>query len=151
MTEGAPGVPPGGGLSDEDAKAKIVSIKKEIDEGRPFGECAKAYSDCPSGARGGDLGYFPRYAAMVEPFAEAAYALKVGKVSEPVKTRFGYHLIMTTDRRKTSDEKKALAKTRLRNLKVVELLKEIRETVKVERFYKQDAAETQETPTENTD
>jgi len=124
-----------GAMSDEKAKARILSIKKEIEGGRSFEECAKAYSECPSKEKGGDLGFFPRYGAMVEPFAEAAFALEKGKVSGPVKTAFGYHLIMVTERRKTSDQVKEYAKSQLLREELNTLLEEIEDKVEVERFY----------------
>lgn len=125
-------------VTDEEAQKKILFIKKEIEGGQAFEECAKVYSDCPSKNRGGDLGFFPRKARMVEPFAEAAYALKKGEISEPVKTRFGYHLILVTDR---STEQ---AKQTLHSTKVRAIIKEIQEKVTVERFYKETEEEEQE-------
>lgn len=72
-------------------------IKEEIEKGEKDFELAAAeYSLCPSGARGGDLGFFGR-GAMVKPFEDAAFSLEKGVVSEPVKTQFGYHLILVTD------------------------------------------------------
>ena len=52
-------------------------------------------SSCPSSAKGGDLGEFPR-GQMVKEFDEAVFKLPVNKVSDPVKTSFGYHLVMVT-------------------------------------------------------
>ena len=57
-----------------------------------FEEAAQKYSKCPSAAQGGSLGSFTR-GRMVPEFEEAAFQLKVGEISEPVKTQFGYHLI----------------------------------------------------------
>ncbi|MBR1753605.1 peptidylprolyl isomerase [bacterium] len=72
-------------------------IKDEIEKGEKDFELAAAeYSLCPSGSAGGDLGFFGR-GMMVKPFEEAAFSLEKGVVSEPVKTQFGYHLIMVTD------------------------------------------------------
>ncbi|CAN5524916.1 peptidylprolyl isomerase [soil metagenome] len=61
-----------------------------------FGEYAKKYSTCPSKTGGGDLNFFPRVGAMVEPFAAAAFALNPYQMTEVIQTEFGYHLIMVT-------------------------------------------------------
>ena len=58
---------------------------------------AKKYSKCPSGASGGDLGYFGK-GEMVPSFEAAAFKLPVGSVSEPVQTQFGWHLIKVYDK-----------------------------------------------------
>lgn len=62
---------------------------------KTFEELAQTFSKCPSGKSGGDLGEFGK-GQMVAPFEEAAFGLEVGKVSNPVKTQFGYHLIYRT-------------------------------------------------------
>ncbi len=83
------------------AEQQAIDIIKEIkDGGKTFEEAAKAYSVCPSKDVGGDLSYFSR-GKMVPGFEEAAFALKVGEMSEtPVKTEFGYHIIKVTDEKK---------------------------------------------------
>ena len=68
-------------------------------EGADFAALAKEHSEGPSGPGGGDLGFFPRTGAMVEPFAAAAFALEVDGVSDLVETQFGYHIIRCTDRK----------------------------------------------------
>lgn len=70
-----------------------------------FSAVAREKSMCPSKDRGGDLGWFPRAGSMVEPFAKAAFALKPHEMSAPVATRFGYHLILVTDRRPGKETK----------------------------------------------
>ena len=87
--------------SATNAVAKIKDLKAQLDKtpadqlAAKFAELAKANSDCPSGAKGGDLGAFS-HGQMVKEFDEAAFKLPVGKVSDPVKTQFGQHLIMVT-------------------------------------------------------
>ena len=79
--------------SVESALEKATRIYKEIENGSNFDSLAIKYSDDPgSGAKGGDLGFFERR-QMVQPFDEAVFALKVGEISDIVKTRFGYHII----------------------------------------------------------
>lgn len=68
-----------------------------------FSAQAKEKSACPSKAQGGDVGPFQGIGFMVEPFARAAFTLKPFEMSEPVKTPFGYHLILVTDRKPGND------------------------------------------------
>jgi peptidyl-prolyl cis-trans isomerase C len=70
-------------------------VLKKLAEGCSFESLAKSFSKCPSREEGGDLGTFGR-GQMVEAFEEAAFSLKVGEVSGPVRTRFGYHIIKRT-------------------------------------------------------
>jgi len=83
------------------AKARAQELLEQINAGADFAELAKANSDCPSSARGGDLGFFSR-GRMVPAFEEAAFALEVGQVSDIVETQFGYHIIKVTDRKDAS-------------------------------------------------
>jgi len=74
-------------------------IKKDIDSGSiSFEEAARKYSLCPSKVQGGDLNYFGR-GMMVKPFEDAAFEIETGKVSNPVQTQFGWHLIKVVDKR----------------------------------------------------
>jgi peptidyl-prolyl cis-trans isomerase C len=79
-------------------KEQADQIREEIVNGRSFAAAAQQYSICPSGAQGGDLGYFSR-GMMVPAFEKAAFTLPVGEISEPVETEFGWHLIMVTDKK----------------------------------------------------
>lgn len=75
------------------AKTKIDNIKKEIDAGLDFNEAAKKYSDDTGSAdQGGTIDPFAR-GEMVQEFSDSAFSLPIGKVSEPVRTEFGFHLI----------------------------------------------------------
>lgn len=81
------------------SRKEALQIKKDIQNGEiSFEDAAKLYSLCPSGQRGGDLGYFNRK-QMVQSFADTAFDLKVGQISDPVGTKFGWHIIKTTDKR----------------------------------------------------
>ena len=73
-------------------------IKALLDEGADFAETAKTHSTGPSGPNGGSLGWFSK-GAMVPPFEDAVVALKVGQVSGPVETRFGWHIIKLAEKR----------------------------------------------------
>ncbi len=83
-------------LVDEESQAE--KIAKEIAEGKPFAEAAREYSTCPSSEKGGDLGYFGK-GQMVPEFEKAAFNGEIGKVLGPVKTQFGYHLILVEDKK----------------------------------------------------
>jgi len=79
------------------ALEKVQAVRDRLAGGEDFATVAKELSDDPGSAQnGGDLGFVER-GAMVEPFEEAAFALELGVVSEPVLTQFGYHLIEVTD------------------------------------------------------
>ena len=80
-------------LLEKQSQALIVA--EELKAGGNFSELAKKYSTCPTGKRGGDLGQFGR-GKMVKEFEQAAFSLKPGQVSEPIKTQFGYHIIKRT-------------------------------------------------------
>lgn len=77
--------------------AEAMQIKKSIDDGGNFEYYARTYSLCPSGANGGDLGYFGR-GQIVKEFERAAFQTPVGEVSNPVYTQFGWHLIKVIDK-----------------------------------------------------
>jgi len=87
-----------GGESLDQALQKIEDILDELNKGADFETLAQTYSDCPSAAQNGDLGYFSR-GQMVPEFEKAAFELEIGEVSEPVLTEFGYHLIRVDDKR----------------------------------------------------
>jgi len=98
-----------GGL-DQDAINKINDILEKANSGESFDELAKQYSECPSGAQGGNLGAFAKlsddtnnkYPHMVPEFEEATFALEPGEISGIVKTQFGYHIIKLEE--KTIDD-----------------------------------------------
>ena len=87
-----------------DAYNKIMKIRARILKGENFAAVAKGTSDDPSAKEnGGDLGYFTAL-QMVYPFESVAYNTKIGEVSMPVRTKFGYHIIKVNDKRKAQGE-----------------------------------------------
>ncbi|MGD8702932.1 MAG: SurA N-terminal domain-containing protein [Desulfosarcina sp.] len=74
------------------AKARAEAVRKMAVEGQDFAELAKNYSEGPTKDQGGYLGKFER-SQMVKPFADKAFSMSAGEISEPVKTRFGWHVI----------------------------------------------------------
>ena len=80
-------------------RKEAVQIRKDIVNGDiTFEDAARQYSLCPSGQYGGDLGFFNRK-QMDQQFSDAAFDLKIGEISNPVGTKFGWHIIKTTAKR----------------------------------------------------
>ena len=75
---------------------EIKAIKAELDSGKSFEALAREKSICPSKKDGGNLGWFT-HGMMVREFEKAAFSMKKGQVSQPVKTQFGWHLIKIND------------------------------------------------------
>ncbi len=73
-------------------------LKKKLAEGEKFPRMAKRFSTCPSSEDGGDLGFFEK-GMMAQEFEDAAWKAPLNKVVGPVKTEFGYHLIMVTEKK----------------------------------------------------
>ena len=124
------------------AEKKADALADRIKKGEPFDAVAKAASDDPNAkTTGGDMNYFTRDRIMPE-IADAAFKLKVGEVSAPVRTQFGFHLVKVTDHQPahhaTFDEAKDQITTYLANEKrqaaVAELVKSLREKATVENF-----------------
>ena len=76
-------------------RSEADNILKEIEKGAEFAELARKYSLCPSGKKGGSLGFFIR-GKMVKEFEKAAFSLAKGEISGTVKTEFGFHIIKRT-------------------------------------------------------
>ena len=117
-------------------------VKSKIENGElSFEEAARQYSTCPSKEQGGNLGVFGR-GMMVPEFEEAAFGLELEKVSEPVQTQFGYHLIKvdTKNEPKTSefnDVKNQIIQKLIQEnqeKKYLDLMKELEAKYDVKRF-----------------
>jgi peptidyl-prolyl cis-trans isomerase C len=101
-------------LTDEEALAKAKEIRAKLDQGGDFAQLAKDESDdAGSRVNGGDLNFFKR-GQMVGPFEEAAFSMKVGEISQPIKTQFGYHIIKV-EARKTFEDVKPEIERRIRS------------------------------------
>lgn len=77
---------------------EVNALRTEIEGGAAFEDVAARVSQCPSGAKGGDLGFFSR-GMMVPEFDAAAFTLPKGQLSEPIQTQFGWHLLLVTDQK----------------------------------------------------
>ncbi|HEY7392611.1 MAG TPA: peptidylprolyl isomerase [Bryobacteraceae bacterium] len=92
-------------LTDAEALAKAQEIRKKLVDGADFAQLASTESDdAGSKARGGDLNFF-KHGQMVAPFEQAAFSMKVGEISQPIKTQFGYHIIKVEGRKSFEDFK----------------------------------------------
>lgn len=135
-------IPLNGGESEEkSARAKLLSIRQEIESGKiTFADAAKKYSQCPSAPEGGDLGYFPRKFFIEEEFAKAAFnpQLHVGDLIGLVRTEFGLHLIKLTDRKPGKESDFNKIKEDVREVCLTELRMNIvaheRKSAKIEVF-----------------
>ncbi len=120
------------------SEAEAVSIINQLDKGADFSELAKKHSSDPAAASGGDLGYFGKD-DMVPAFAAAAFALQPGQYTKtPVKTEFGWHVILLVDRRvkqpPSFEEAREKTQHMLARDIVATKVKELRDAAKVEEF-----------------
>ena len=135
LIRAAPGDEKAGKAAEDKIKATIARLKK----GEDFEKVAKEVTEDPSGkANGGDLGYFTKD-QMVPEFAEAAFKLNKGDISEPVKTQFGWHVIKVEDSRvkppPTFDEVKPQIENYVTRKAQAELVQKLRAEAKIEKLY----------------
>ena len=124
--------------SQDAALAKVKNIAKDLTV-KNFSEMAKKHSDDPgSKTQGGSLGEFGR-GRMVPAFDKAVFAAEVGAITEPVKSKFGYHIILV-DKKQEAKEKKLeevqedIAKTLIAKNRFDKVAKEVKETLKEKKF-----------------
>src|SRR5262249_20547963 len=119
--------------TEDEAKAIIAELK----QGADFAELARQKSTDPGAAEGGDLGYFPKE-EMVPECADAAFKLDKGQISEPVHTRFGWHVIKLEDKRERQvpgfDQVRDQLANHLVRKAQAELITKLRADAKVERL-----------------
>jgi len=117
-----------------ETKEEAQKLIEELKGGAAFEELAKQSKD-PSGQNGGDLGFFGR-GQMVKPFEDAAFALEVGKISAPVQTPFGWHIIKIEEKRDRAlpgfDQVKEAIVGQLVQQKAQEIVTGLRDGAKVE-------------------
>ena len=135
--------PAGDEQASKAAEAKIKGVIERLKKGEDFAKVAEEVTEDPSGkANGGDLGYFSKE-QMVPEFANVAFSLEPGKISEPVKTQFGWHVIKTEEKRTkpvpSFDEVKPQLEAYVTRKAQAELVTKLREGAKVEKFYKSEA------------
>src|ERR1700723_3493495 len=127
--------------TEDEAKA----IEDELKKGADFAELAKKKSKDPGASDGGDLGFFTKE-QMVPEFSAVAFALEPGKISDPVKSQFGWHIIKVEEKRdrKPPDfaQVKAQIETYVTRKGQADYVAKLRETAKVERLDKPDVAAT---------
>src|ERR1700731_2960574 len=127
--------------TEDEAKA----VKEELNKGADFAELAKKKSKDPGASDGGDLGFFTKD-QMVPEFSAVAFSLEPGKISDPVKTQFGWHIIKVEEKRdrKPPDfaQVKAQIETYVTRKAQADYVAKLRETAKVERLDKPDVAAT---------
>jgi peptidyl-prolyl cis-trans isomerase C len=139
------------------ARKKIEEIQQKIKDGGDFAALAKEFSQCPSSAKGGDLGYFRR-GQMVKPFEDAAFSLKAGEVSDIVETQFGYHIIKVVDKKAEAvmpfDEVKERLGQYLKQEKaqkeVAAYIAKLKADSKIEKFLEAPSEKSDVKPAENT-
>lgn len=113
-------------VSENDARARLTQLKERIENGGDFGQFARLHSDDSSASRGGDLGWIAPGDTVPE-FENALNSLKIGEVSEPVQSPFGWHLIQVIERRSrdvSQEREKLTARRELRARKSEEAYQE---------------------------
>ncbi|MBA4500999.1 peptidylprolyl isomerase [Marinobacterium marinum] len=115
--------------SEEDALAIANAAHKKLKDGVEFVKVVAEYSDDPSAAKNlGTLGFFGR-GQMVKPFEEKAFSMDLNEISEPVKTRFGYHIIMVLAKEEAGQKKFDDVKSFIVNKLKTEKMREIRQSI----------------------
>ncbi|OHW61762.1 foldase protein PrsA precursor [Andreesenia angusta] len=122
---------------EEEAKAKATEISEAIKSGKKFEDYVDQSTEPGAAERKGDLGYFGK-GQMVPEFEEAAFSMKVGEISEPVKTQYGYHIIKLVDKKDTIESLKSDIENAIKDQKYNEYANELKEKAKIEILLKKE-------------
>jgi peptidyl-prolyl cis-trans isomerase C len=131
---------PADAKASKEAEDKVKAVIDRLNKGEDFAKLANELTEDPSGRKdGGDLGYFTKD-QMVPEFSAVAFKLDKGKISEPIKTQFGWHVLKVEDRRKRQppefDKVKPQLETYVERKAQVELVNKLRAQAKIERLDK---------------
>jgi len=134
--------------TEDDAKA----VEEDLKKGADFAELAKKKSKDPGASDGGDLGFFTKD-QMVPEFSSVAFSLEPGKISDPVKSQFGWHVIKVEEKRKRKapdfDQVKGQIETYVTRKAQADYVGKLRDSAKIERLDK--TADTTKTDTKPAD
>ena len=134
--------------TEDDAKA----VEEELKKGADFADLAKKKSKDPGASDGGDLGFFTKD-QMVPEFSSVAFSLEPGKISDPVKSQFGWHVIKVEEKRKRKapdfDQVKGQIETYVTRKAQADYVGKLRDSAKIERLDK--TADTTKTDTKPAD
>src|SRR5476649_1989751 len=134
---------PGDDKASKEAEDKVKAVIVRLNKGEDFAKLAGELTEDPSGkANGGNLGFFSKE-QMVPEFSDTAFGLEKGKISGPVKTQFGWHVIKTEEIRVKPQPKFEEVKPQIEQYVTrkaqAEMVQKLRAEAKIEKFYKTDA------------
>jgi len=126
--------------ASKEAEDKVKAVIERLKKGEDFAKLANELTEDPSGRKdGGDLGYFTKE-QMVPEFSAVAFKLDKGKISDPIKTQFGWHVLKVEDKRKRQppefDKVKPQLETYVERKAQMELVTKLRADAKIERLDK---------------
>jgi peptidyl-prolyl cis-trans isomerase C len=134
---------PGDDKASKEAEDKVKAVIVRLNKGEDFAKLASELTEDPSGkANGGDLGFFSKE-QMVPEFSDTAFSMEPGKISGPIKTQFGWHVIKVEEKRTKPQPKFEEVKPQIEQYVTrkaqAEMVTKLRAEAKIEKFYKTEA------------